>query len=162
MHLFSEPTYTERLTDWSKDLAGRMTDGFGRMTSRAPDVDDAEFARGLGWASIGIGLTEVLAPKQVNDLLGLDDTPDRRGTLRVLGVREICHGISILTEEEANERMAAGVISRVAGDVLDSALLGIAATKTRKPFRFAVITAMVLGIGLADLLCAKRLAEDVM
>jgi hypothetical protein len=124
-------------------------------------VDDTEFARGLGWASIGIGLTEALAPKQVNDLLGLDDTPDRRGTLRVLGVREICHGIAILTEEEANERMAASVISRVAGDVLDSALLGIAATKTKKPFAFAVITAMVLGIGLADLICAKRVSQDV-
>ena len=162
MHLFSEPTYTERLADFSGNLAGRVTDGLGRMTSRAADVDDVEFARGLGWASIGIGLTEVLAPKQVNNLLGLDDSPDRRGTLRVLGVREICHGIAILSQEEANERMAASVVSRVAGDVLDSALLGIAATKTKKPFQFAVITAMVLGIGLADLLCAKRVTEDVM
>jgi hypothetical protein len=162
MRLFSEPTYKERLADFSGRMAGHVTDGLGRMTGRATDVDDAEFARGLGWASIGIGLTEVLAPKQVNDMLGLEDTPDRRGTLRVLGVREICHGLAILTEEEVNARLATGVIARVAGDVLDSALLGIAATKTKKPFAFAVITAMVLGIGLADMLCAKRVAEDVM
>jgi len=77
----------------------------------------------------------------------------------VCGVREICQGICILTEQEANNRMTAGVWARVAGDVLDSALLGVAATKTRKPFAFAVVTAMVLGIGLADLLCAKRLTE---
>ena len=162
MHLFSEPTYKERLSNFSSRMAGHISSGFSGMSSRAPDVDDVEFARGLGWASIGIGLTELLAPKQVNNLLGLDDSPDRRGTLRVLGVRELCHGIAILSEEEANQRMAASVASRVAGDVLDSALLGIAATKTKKPFQFAVITAMVLGIGLADLLCAKRVREDVM
>ena len=56
--------------------------------------------------------------------------------------------------------MKVSLWSRVAGDVLDSALLGVAATKTKKPFAFAVVTAMVLGIGLADLLCAKRLTDD--
>jgi len=128
-----------------------VSDGIGRLSGRGrgTDLDDTEFARGLGWASIGIGLTELLAPKQVNELLGLEDTADQRGTLRVCGVREICQGICILTEQEANDRMTAGVWARVAGDVLDSALLGVAATKSRKPFAFAVVTAMVLGIGLA-------------
>jgi hypothetical protein len=153
MHLFSEPTYRERLADFSEHMTDRISEGFS-------DTTDTEFGRGLGWASIGIGLTEVLAPKQVNDMLGLDDTPDRRGVLRVCGVREICQGISILTESEANERMKSGVWARVAGDMLDTALLGVAATKTKKPFAFAVITAMVMGIGLADLLCATRLTKD--
>jgi hypothetical protein len=130
------------------------------VPERLRDTTDAEFGRGLGWASIAIGLTEVLAPRQVENMLGLEDTPDRRGVLRVLGVRELCHGIGILTENEVSERMKVGVWSRVAGDVLDSALLGIAATKTKKPFAFAVVTGMVLAIGLADLLCAKRLSED--
>lgn len=142
----SEPTYAERLADMVPD--------------RLRDTTDAEFGRGLGWASIAIGLTEVLAPKQVENMLGLEDTPDRRGTIRILGVRELCHGIGILTEEEATERMKTGVWARVAGDVLDSALLGVAATKTKKPFSFAVVTGMVLAIGLADLLCARRLSDD--
>jgi hypothetical protein len=160
MHLFSEPTYRERLSDFSETLGERVSDGFGRMTQPVRDATDTEFARGLGWASIAIGLTELLAPRQVESLLGLEDTPDRRGTLRVCGVREVCQGISILTDDEANERMKAGVFARVAGDVLDTALLGVAATKTKKPFQFAVVTAMVLGIGLADMLCAKRLTEE--
>jgi hypothetical protein len=153
MHLFSEPTYRQRLADFSERVGVRITERFS-------DTTDTEMARGLGWASIAIGMTEVLAPRQVENMLGLEDTPDRRGTLRVLGVREICHGIGILTEEEASDRMRAGVWARVAGDVLDSALLGVAATKTKGPFAFAVITAMVMGIGLADLLCARRLSDE--
>ena len=142
----SEPTYAERLLDM--------------VPERLRDTTDAEFGRGLGWASIAIGLTEVLAPRQVENMMGLEDTPDRRGTIRILGVRELCHGIGILTETEATERMRTGVWARVAGDVLDSALLGVAAMKTKKPFSFAVVTGMVLAIGLADLLCAKRLSDD--
>jgi hypothetical protein len=124
-----------------------------------PDPGDTEFARGLGWASIGIGLAELLGAKQVEELLGIDDNPDCRGTLRALGVREICHGVSILAEEKPTEQLATSVWGRVAGDVLDSALLGLAATKTKKPFQFAAVTAAVLGVGLADLLCAKRLSS---
>jgi hypothetical protein len=160
MHLFSEPTYRERLSDLTENLGERVSEGFGRMTQPVRDATDTEFARGLGWASIAIGLTEILAPRQVNHLLGLTDTPDRCGTLRVMGVRELAQGVSILTEDRANDTMTAGIVARVAGDVLDSAALGIAATKTTKPFQFAVVTAMVLGIGLADMLCAKRLSED--
>ena len=151
-------SYTEMIPRLGRSSRSSALAEYLPWSSR-PD-DDVELARGLGWASIGIGLTELLAPKQVNNLLGLSDTPQRRGVLRVLGVREVCHGIGILTEDEANDRMKVGVWSRVAGDVLDSALLGVAATKTRKPFAFAVVTAMVLGIGLADLLCAKRLSDD--
>ena len=160
MRLFSEPTYTERLSDFAGSLGERFSDGFESMTGTGGDATDTEFARGLGWASIAIGLTEILAPGQVNNMLGLDDTPDHRGTLRVLGVRELAQGISILTEDRAGDTMKAGVFARVAGDVIDSAALGMAATKTKKPFAFAVVTAMVLGIGLADVLCAKRLADD--
>ena len=159
MRLFSEPTRRERLADFASDVTDRISDTYYDVAERLPDVTDTEVARGLGWASIGIGLTEVLAPRRVNHMLGLEDTPDRRGTLRVLGVREICQGIGILAESRGNEKMQAGVLARVAGDVLDSAALGMAATKTQKPFSFAVVSAMVLGIGLADLLCARRLSE---
>ena len=160
MRLFHEPTYRERVADFAGDLTERVSDRFSNLGERVPDVTDTEFARGLGWASIAIGVTEILAPRQVNNMLGLEDTPDRRGTLRVMGVREIAQGISILTESRANETMKAGVFARVAGDIIDSAALGVAATKTKKPFSFAVVTAMVMGIGLADVLCAKRLSDD--
>ena len=115
-------------------------------------------ARGLGWASIGIGLTELLAPGQVQSMLGIEDRSSHRGILRVLGVRELLHGIAILAEDRPNRRMASSVWSRVAGDALDSALLGVAATKTSKPTSFAAVAAMVSAIGLFDVLCALKLS----
>jgi len=121
--------------------------------------EDAE-ARALGVASIAIGLSELAAPKQVQSLLGIEDRASHRGILRVLGVREIMHGINLLAEEKPSKSMAVGVWSRVAGDVLDTALLAVAATKTKKPAKFAAVAAAVLGIGVWDTVAAKRLSED--
>src|SRR5687767_4565693 len=105
--------------------------GFHRESKQARR--DAEGARSLGWASIAIGLTELLAPGKVQGMLGLDDDPDRRGAIRVLGLRELGHGLAILSDEKPNGTLMASVWSRVAGDLLDTALLAAAATKTRKP-----------------------------
>jgi hypothetical protein len=121
---------------------------------------DIEGARGLGWASIGIGLTELTAPQKVEDMLGIEDRPDQRGILYVLGVRELMHGLCILTERAPTRGLSAGVWSRVAGDVLDSALLAMAATKTKRPGSFAAVTAAVMGIGLLDMMYAKRVSQD--
>jgi len=118
---------------------------------------DTQAAHGLGWASIGIGLAELAAPKQVEALLGLDDNPQRQGVLRVLGLRELVHGFTILTEDKPSQEMACSLWGRVAGDVLDTALLGVAATKTKHPARFAAVAAAVMGIGLLDMLCASKL-----
>ena len=120
---------------------------------------DAEAARGLGWASIGIGLAEIAATLQVEAMLGLEDNATHRGILRTLGVREIMHGVGILTEKRPNEAMATGVCARVAGDVLDSALLGVAAMKTKRPASFAAVTASVMVIGALDLLYSLRLKQ---
>lgn len=121
---------------------------------------DVNAAHGLGWASIGIGLTELAAPQQVEELLGIEDSAERRGILRVLGIRELMHGIGILAEPHANHELASGVWARVAGDALDTALLGIAAVKTRTPGRFAATAAMVGVIGLLDTLYALRVQRD--
>ena len=121
--------------------------------------EDAEGGRALGWASIAIGLAELCAPKQVQNLLGIEDRAHQRGILRVLGVRELCHGVGILTETKPTPQMTTGVWSRVAGDVLDSALLGVAAVKTKKPASFAAVAASVMAIGLADAYYAQRLAR---
>jgi hypothetical protein len=67
------------------------------------------------------------------------------------------HGIGILSENTANRKMTIGVESRVLGDVLDMALLGVAATKTRQPAKFAAVAAAITAIGLLDMLHAKKL-----
>jgi hypothetical protein len=122
--------------------------------------DGAAGARALGWASIGIGLAELAATRQVENLLGLDDRPTYRGILRVLGARELMHGLGILADKRPSSAMTVGLWSRVAGDALDTALLGAAARRTKHPARFAAVASMVMAIGLADFVCAKEHLSD--
>jgi hypothetical protein len=51
------------------------------------------------------------------------------------------------------------VWGRVAGDVLDTVCLGRAMMQTKSPGKFAAISAMVMAIGAADLICATRLSS---
>ncbi|HEY3393908.1 MAG TPA: hypothetical protein VGK58_14445 [Lacipirellulaceae bacterium] len=149
-NLFSKPTTCEKLQQWIP-FKGNF-----KSTSRdSSQESNVGASRVLGLASIGIGLAEIAAPRQVQRLLGIDDKADQRGTLRVLGVRELMHGVSLLAGREPR-KVRAGVWSRVAGDALDSVLLSAAATKTRRPAMFAAVTAMVLAIAAADALCAMR------
>jgi len=122
------------------------------MSSNGENILDRATARGLGLLSLGIGMTEVAAPDKVQDLMGL---PRGTGTgvLRILGVRELLHGLDLLTHRQAR----AGVRGRVMGDVLDTVALGMAATRTRNLKSFGIVAGLVMGIGLADLLFAKRL-----
>ena len=76
-------------------------------------------ARGLGWFSIGLGITEIVAPRRLSKLIGIDEHPV---LMRMLGVREALSGVGILVQE----RPAASLWSRVAGDGMDLALLGAA------------------------------------
>ncbi len=65
-------------------------------------------------------------------------------------------GVDILSHPDPTP----GIWARVAGDMLDLAVLGVAATKTRKPGAFAAIATMVLGIGAADMLACGRLTQE--
>jgi hypothetical protein len=149
-NLFSKQAAAEKLKEWIP--LRRSSNGTHR---RSDETTDAASTRALGLASIAIGLAEIAAPRQVQQLLGIDDKADQRGTLRVLGVRELMHGVSLLAGRKPRN-VRTGIWSRVAGDALDSALLSAAATKTRRPAMFAAVTVMVLAIGVADALCAAR------
>ena len=48
-------------------------------------MKDVQVARALGWASFAIGLTEILAARPVERLLGIGD---HRGLLTAFGLRE--------------------------------------------------------------------------
>jgi hypothetical protein len=120
----------------------------------------ADGARTLGWGSIGIGLMELVAPHQVEHMLGLEHSHKTHGILRALGVRELLHGVGILAERRATPQLAASVWARVLGDALDSALLGIAATKTKRLSSFAAVAATVTAIGAADLYYAMKIQHQ--
>src|SRR4051794_25347300 len=82
----------------------RMSNGHDRITTAA---------RGLGWASIAIGLAEIALPRQIESALGLEDRPQYRGILRVLGIRELCHALGILADRSADSKQTVGVWARV-------------------------------------------------
>jgi uncharacterized membrane protein len=74
--------------------------------------------KGLGWFSIGLGVTQLVAPRRLSRLVGINEHPV---LMRMLGVREIMSGVGILVD-----RRTPWLWSRVAGDAMDLALLGTA------------------------------------
>src|SRR5688500_5321249 len=63
-------TVAGRVGEYLPDVSEYLTD----VSDYVPDVSDTEMARGLGWVSVAIGVAETTAPRQVLDLLGLEDT----------------------------------------------------------------------------------------
>ena len=135
----------DRETRWQDD---RWDRGSGERAERV--------ARWLGWFSLGLGLTQLAAPRGVARMIGLRGNDGDRKAMIAIGVREIASGIGILTQD----RPTPGVWSRVFGDLLDGVLLGVAATRTKNPGGLAAIFAAVTPVVLADLIFAPRLSKD--
>lgn len=106
--------------------------------------------KGLGVASFGLGLSEILAPSKVADLAGVDETPRARKIIQALGVRECGHGAALLL---GSEKL---VWTRVAGDVLDVAVLaaGVARRGPGRRTRGSIALAALTVIGGLDLYAA--------
>ena len=58
-----------------------------------PRTEAERLAVGLGWFSIGLGLAEALAPRNMARLIGAGE--ESAGALRMLGVREIAHDFAL-------------------------------------------------------------------
>jgi hypothetical protein len=114
-------------------------------------MESRKMAKGLGWFSIGLGLTELVAPRWLGRTIGVGE---RTTLLRAMGAREVVTGVGVLSQR----RPALGMWGRVAGDLLDMGLL-VAALRSdySQKGRVAGATGMVLGVGLLDLLCARQL-----
>jgi uncharacterized membrane protein len=112
----------------------------------------------LGYFSLGLGLAELLAPKVMNRVVGVKH-PDAAtiSTMRAMGLREIGHGVAILT----NQHPQKAVWSRVAGDVLDLALLGKTfANPENDRGRTLFATINVLAVAAVDLMTARQLSQQ--
>jgi hypothetical protein len=114
-------------------------------------MNTRKIANGLGWFSIALGLTEIIAAKPIARALGMKST----GLLRVFGLREIASGIGILTQQ----RKGPWVWARVAGDALDLVTLGSAALSVGNTQRnhAAIAIAGVAPVVALDILSAKQL-----
>lgn len=109
-----------------------------------------KLARALGWFSLGLGLTELVAPRAVTWFLGLSKGT---GVTRLYGLREIASGVSILIH--ANP--APWVWARIAGDLMNLAALGSARKGSLKKGRFGAALGSAAAATALDVLCARRL-----
>jgi uncharacterized membrane protein len=121
----------------------------GRRAQLSPE----DFAWGLGWWSLGLGLAQVLAPRTMSRLIG---APMPRVLTMLCGMRAIACGVGILSQE----RPEPWVRVRVAGDAFDLATLAAGSlVPGARRGRIAAAGAALAGVAAADLYCAKRLRE---
>ncbi len=114
---------------------------------------DRQVARALGVTGMGIGLAELAAPGWIGKQLGVGE---RDTLLRAMGAREILAGVGILAERKPTM----GLWARVAGDAIDLALLGAAASRSRRRKNVIAAIGMVAAISGLDLVYALRLQRD--
>jgi uncharacterized membrane protein len=112
--------------------------------------------KGLAAASLGLGLSEVLAPRKVAAVAGVNDTRRSQAVIRALGLRECGHAAALVFGPNKL------VWTRVAGDVLDVGVLlaGIAKRERGQRRRGTVSALLLAGIGAVDLYAALRTTRD--
>jgi uncharacterized membrane protein len=120
---------------------------------RRPD----RLATGLGWASLGLGAAQLAAPDAVRRMSGVDDSASSRLLVPLVGAREMFHAAVLLGSRVPRP----WVWTRVAGDVVDLAMLGCAVARRRgvRRRRAVAVTAVVAGITAVDLYTAVREAR---
>ena len=129
-------------------MKGKNINAIRSMKGMTPE----KLATGLGWFSIGLGVTELVTGGKLSKALGMGDRNAGK-VVRAFGVREIASGLLIL-----NGSKRAGVASRIPGDVLDLGTLWSAMALPSNPHRGRVALAMgaVAGATLLDVVTAKR------
>ncbi len=122
------------------------SDGDPRVERKGPSslTGADRLARALGWFSIGLGVTELVAPGRLARTLGLDG---KEGLIRAYGARELASAVPTLSIDKP-----IGLAARIGGDALDLATLTTALHRDNPKRRNAAIaTAMVAGITLLDI-----------
>jgi hypothetical protein len=114
---------------------------------------ERRLARGLGWLGIGLGLTQLAVPRRMGRLVGVGERPR---VMRALGAREVASGVGILSQLEPVGWLRA----RVAGDVMNLLLLGLALRANTREGRRRVAVAAAVAVGLLalDAIGTRRLA----
>ena len=114
----------------------------------------APLATALGWFSIGMGVAHLIAPRALGATIGVEGRPL---LLRAIGAREVMSGVGIL----GRSGRPGWLWSRVAGDAMDLALLGMAAktaTRTQRQ-RIAMATTFVAAMASLDVITSVRQAR---
>jgi uncharacterized membrane protein len=113
-------------------------------------------ADGLGWASAALGVPMLALPRRLLETVGIRSDPRARAVLAAVGVRELAATGTIL----GLRHRRIGAWSRVAGDTLDLALLGVAfRTRREDAARLLSAVAFIAAIFAVDLFTAVQLNQ---
>ena len=136
------------LTDMTSKIA--RFEGDPKIISTGPGSLSAsdKLEKALGWFSFGLGLAELIAPKQITRALGMEG---KEALVRAYGAREIGAGVLCLSIDKQ-----VGLWNRVAGDGIDIATL-LTGMRSDNPKRDNVMLALavVLGVTALDVLAAQ-------
>jgi hypothetical protein len=110
-------------------------------------------ARFLGRFSLGLGLSQVLAPQAVNRLIGAPSTEGTTAVMRGVGFRELAAGVGLLRGRSTTGWLWA----RAVGDAMDLALLTAALRRPDSDSRrVGAAIGIALGAGALDAFAAVR------
>jgi len=123
------------------------------LRGRSQSAHD-RLAKGLGWFSVALGLTELLAPRALCRAVGMEG---HEGLVRAYGAREVATGVAILMSHDATP----WIWGRVAGDAADIAtVLAASRGDERTRGNTALVLAALAGVTAVDVICANRLSAE--
>ena len=132
------------LTDIARSPADPKVEHKGPSSLTGPD----RLARGLGWFSIALGVTELMAPGRLARALGLED---KQRLIQAYGARELASAVPTLSVDKQ-----VGLAARIAGDMLDLGTLAPALHRNNpKRHNAALALALVAGITVLDIVAYK-------
>jgi ferritin-like metal-binding protein YciE len=131
-------------------LTSQQNHGLANRKPRRTAYED-KATTGVGWMSLALGAAELVAPCAVARMIGAKSNPK---LIQALGAREIISGLGIL----ACRRPEGWLWGRVAGDIMDLAVLGLAPLEAedKASAKRAAATVAIAGVTLLDSVLAIR------
>jgi len=133
----------------------RSARGSGQRNGRSVSgsTRGQSLAQGMGWFSVGLGTAQLLAPRALSRMIGIDDSDRNAAIMRAIGVRELASGLGIFSQRND----ATFLWGRVVGDIMDLALIGAAGASARSDRRKLAGAALAVAGALAlDMATARK------
>jgi hypothetical protein len=118
-------------------------------------MDYKKLGLGLGFFSVGLGLVELAAPGRLARWMGVEGGTAKK-VIGLFGARELLAGAMLLR----GPAVSTGVWTRVAGDGMDLAALGLAFSRSNRKAVVAGALGFVAGATVLDVLVARGLGEQ--